>query len=420
MANQSNSDNKTNSANDDPINEKVLDKGGDIRSGEELDAEAVSNWLRAQDIDVSGEPKVTQFSGGASNWTYRLEYDNQDLILRRPPKGTKAKSAHDMVREYTVQKALKDAYPYVPKMIALCTDESVIGADFYIMERMEGIIPRANLPKGVNLSTQQTRELCTNVIDALIELHEVDYQDHPDLVALGRGEGYCERQVSGWNKRYVKAKTPNVPSYALVRQWLTKHTPADSKTCVIHNDWRFDNVILDANDPTEVIGVLDWEMATLGDPLMDLGSALAYWIEADDNLVMQQSRRQPTHLDGMMTRDEVVAYYLDRTGLQVDNWTFYEVFGLFRLAGIVQQIYYRYYHKQTQNPAFKNFWIINHVLHAKCLKLIAQYEGAALFTSRVQPHLQDRGIDADMINQLPSPVQSIVKSILPKSYFDNL
>lgn len=399
------------------IDSQILDKGGKVREGEALDAKAVSAWLRDQGVDIRGEPTVTQFSGGASNWTYRLQYQNQDLILRRPPKGTKAKSAHDMVREYTVQKALKDVYPYVPNMIALCTDDTVIGADFYVMERMEGIIPRANLPKGVDLDTEQTRALCTNVIDALIELHQVDYEQHPDLMNLGRGEGYCARQVSGWDKRYVKAKTPNVPSFALVRQWLGKHTPADSKTCVIHNDWRFDNVILDANDPTKVIGVLDWEMATLGDPLMDLGSALAYWIEEDDNLIMQQSRRQPTHLKGMMTREEVVTYYLEQTGLKIDNWTFYEVFGLFRLAGIVQQIYYRYYNKQTTNPTFKNFWIIVHALHAKCLKLIAQYEGEALFINRIQPHLQDAGIDAATIAQLPNPVQTVIKGILPKSYF---
>ncbi|WP_201584195.1 phosphotransferase family protein [Psychrobacter jeotgali] len=400
------------------VSAEVLDKGGEIRNGEELDAQAISDWLREQGIEVAGEPQVTQFSGGASNWTYRLQYENYDLILRRPPKGTKAKSAHDMVREYTVQKALTDTYPYVPKMVALCTDESIIGADFYIMERMEGIIPRANLPKEVNLDPEQTRELCINVIDALIELHDIDYQDNADLVALGRGDGYCERQVSGWSKRYVKAKTPNVPSYALVRQWLSKHTPEDSKTCVIHNDWRFDNVVLDATDATQVIGVLDWEMATLGDPLMDLGSALAYWIEADDNIVMQQSRRQPTHLKGMMTRSEVVDYYLQKTGLEIDNWTFYEVFGLFRLAGIVQQIYYRYYHKQTKNPAFKNFWIINHVLHAKCLKLIAQYEGEVLFTSHVQPHLKDIGVDKATVEQLPSPIQKVIKGILPKGYFE--
>lgn len=411
--------------NDKKPSKQVLDQSGAVREGEALDAHAVSRWLRDQGIDVSGEPTVTQFSGGASNWTYRLQYDSadaahtqHDFILRRPPKGTKAKSAHDMVREYTVQNALAGVYPYVPKMMALCTDASVIGADFYVMERLEGIILRANLPKQMTLDAAQTRTLCTNVIDALIELHQVDYKSHPDLIALGRGEGYCERQVTGWSRRYVKAKTPNVPSFASVRQWLAKHTPDDSKTCVIHNDWRFDNVVLAADDPTQVIGVLDWEMATLGDPLMDLGSALAYWIEADDNVIMQQARRQPTHLEGMMTRDEVIAYYLERSGLRVDNWTFYEVFGLFRLAGIVQQIYYRYYHKQTDNPAFKNFWIIVHVLHAKCLKLIAQFEGTALFMTHVQPHLHDRGIDAASVQKLPQPVQSVIKGILPKGYLD--
>lgn len=413
--------NTENSAKSDqqPELNAVLDKGGEVREGEELDAQAISSWLRDQGVDIQGEPTVTQFSGGASNWTYRLEYDNQDLILRRPPKGTKAKSAHDMVREYTVQKALKDAYPYVPKMVALCTDDNIIGADFYVMERMEGIIPRANLPKEIDFDPAQTRELCTNVIDALIELHQVDYTEHADLVNLGRGEGYCERQVTGWDKRYVKAKTPNVPSFGIVRQWLNKHTPKDSKTCIIHNDWRFDNVILAADNPTEVIGVLDWEMATLGDPLMDLGSALAYWIEADDNIIMQQSRRQPTHLKGMMTRDEVVEYYLNKTGLEIDNWTFYEVFGLFRLAGIVQQIYYRYYNKQTKNPAFKNFWLIVHVLNAKCLKLIAQYEGETLFMTHVQPRLEEKGVDKAAIEQLPEPVQKLVKSILPKGYFES-
>ena len=416
LATDSTTRQKSNST-DKSLTHTVLDKGGEVREGEELDAQAVTIWLREQGVEVVGEPVVTQFSGGASNWTYRLQYANQDLILRRPPKGTKAKSAHDMVREYTVQKALVEVYPYVPKMIALCTDEAVIGADFYVMERMEGIIPRANLPKEIDFDTSQTHELCTNVIDALIKLHQVDYQQHPELVALGRGEGYCERQVSGWDKRYVKAKTPNVPSFAVVRQWLANHTPKDSNTCVIHNDWRFDNVILAADDPTQVIGVLDWEMATLGDPLMDLGSALAYWIEADDNIIMQQSRRQPTHLAGMMTRDEVVEYYLAQTGLELDNWTFYEVFGLFRLAGIVQQIYYRFYHKQTSNPAFKNFWIIVHVLHAKCLKLIAKYEGDALFMNYVQPHLADRGIDATTIEQLPGPLQAVIKSVLPKAYF---
>jgi aminoglycoside phosphotransferase (APT) family kinase protein len=214
-------------------------------------------------------------------------------------------------------------------------------------------------------------QLCTNVIDKLIELHQVPYQG-TELEQLGKGDGYCRRQVEGWDARYAKAHTLNVPSFKFVRKWLHDHIPADSKTCIIHNDWRFDNVILDPKNPTEVIGVLDWEMATLGDPLMDLGSALAYWVEETDHHIFKSTRRQPTNLKGMFTRKEVVKYYLDKTGLHTDNWTFYEVFGIFRLAVIAQQIYYRYYHKQTNNPAFKDFWIVIHALHIRALKLIGK------------------------------------------------
>ncbi len=347
----------------------VIDIGGNVRNGEELDDRAVGNWLIEHGEDISGPVEVTQYSGGASNWTYRLKYENADLILRRPPTGTKAKSAHDMSREYYVQRALAEYYPVVPEMVLLCQDESVIGCDFYVMKRIEGIIPRANLPKEINFNEQQTRELCTNFIDKLIELHQVPYEG-TDLEKLGKGDGYCQRQVDGWDSRYEKAKTINVPSFKYVRQWLKDHVPSDSKTCLIHNDWRFDNVILDPENPSKIIGVLDWEMATLGDPLMDLGSSLAYWVEESDNPIFKATRRQPTHLKGMFTRAEVVEYYLNKTGLKTDNWTFYEVFGIFRLAVIAQQIYYRYYHKQTNNPAFKDFWIVIHALHIRALKLI--------------------------------------------------
>jgi len=350
-------------------NMSVIDVGGQVREGEELDIQAVSQWLKAQGVDVQEPVEVTQYSGGASNWTYRLNYRNADLILRRPPKGTKAKSAHDMAREYHVQKNLAPYYPVLPQMVALCQDESVIGCDFYIMQRVEGIIPRAKLPPELNFDETQVQELCINVIDKLIELHQVPYQG-TELEKLGKGDGYCRRQMEGWDSRYEKAKTLNVPSFKYVRKWLHENIPADSTTCIIHNDWRFDNVILNPQRPTEVIGVLDWEMATLGDPLMDLGSALAYWVEETDNQIFKATRRQPTHLKGMFTRKQVVEYYLEKTGLQPENWTFYEVFGIFRLAVIAQQIYYRYYHKQTNNPAFKDFWIVIHALHIRALKLI--------------------------------------------------
>lgn len=347
----------------------LIDKGGTVRHGEELDIVAVDRWLKEQVPDLEGLPEVTQYSGGASNWTYRLLYPGRDLILRRPPSGTKAASAHDMLREYNIQHLLKGAFPVVPTMVAACQDASVLGCDFYVMERLEGIIPRANLPRELALDAPHVRELCRNMLDTLISLHRVDYQS-VGLASIGKGAGYCSRQVDGWDQRYEKARTWNVPSYRKIRHWLKANTPADSRTCVLHNDWRFDNLVLAPEEPSRIIGVLDWELATLGDPLMDLGCMLAYWVQADDNFLMRASRRQPTHLPGMLTRQEVVDYYLENSGLACDNWAFYEVFGLFRLACIAQQIYYRYHHGQTRNPAFKHYWVLVNYFDWRCRDII--------------------------------------------------
>lgn len=349
----------------------LTDHAGAVRRGEDLDIAAVDAWLKPRVSGLSGTPKVTQYSGGASNWTYRLEYPTHDLILRRPPAGTKAKGAHDMGREYRVQQALAPVFPFVPEMIAHCADESVIGSEFYVMRRIAGIIPRKNLPRGLALTTGQTRTLCLQVLDTLIALHAVDVKTG-GLETLGKGSGYCKRQIDGWSERYRKARTWNVPRFTGVMDWLAANTPEDVATCLIHNDFRFDNVVLDAQDPTRVIGVLDWEMATLGDPLMDLGNTLAYWIEAGDDRFIQLLRRQPTHLPGMLTRREVVDYYCSKTGLEPQNWAFYEVYGLFRLAVIVQQIYYRYHHRQTRNPAFRHFWLFVHYLHRRCRRIIRE------------------------------------------------
>lgn len=343
---------------------------GAVRAGEALDVTAVHRWLLDHIPSLDGEPMVTQYSGGASNWTYRLQYPSHDLIVRRPPAGTKAKSAHDMGREFTVQSGLKPQYPYVPTMVGLCRDESVIGAEFYVMHRIPGTILRKTLPAKLELSVHDTRRLCRGLFDRLVELHGVD-PARAGLDSLGRGPGYARRQVEGWSARYEKARTWNVPSFNRVRGWLRDHTPEDVGARVIHNDWRFDNVVLNPADATEIVGVLDWEMATIGDPLMDLGSALAYWVEAGDPWPIRATRRQPTHLPGMLTRREVVDYYLERTGLKTDNWVFYEVFGLFRIAGILQQIYYRYHHRQTRNPAFRHFWLLVSYMDWRCRRLIA-------------------------------------------------
>jgi len=349
-----------------------VDKARAVRSGEELDVDKVAAYLAGIDATLEGTPEVTQFPGGASNLTYLLTYANgRELVLRRPPFGHRAKSAHDMMREARVMQALAPVYPYVPRVVALCDDPAVLGADFFVMERIRGIIPRTNLPKGMTLDEAQTRTLCLSVIDRFIELHQIDYVA-AGLSNLGKGEGYVARQINGWSDRYRKARTPNVGDYEQVMAWLAaKMPPREVAICVVHNDFRFDNVVLDPSDPMRVIGVLDWEMATLGDPLMDLGNSLAYWVQANDPQFRQLTRRQPTHLPGMLTRAEVIRYYGDKTGFSVDDFDFYEVYGLFRLAAIIQQIYYRFHHGQTKNSEFGTYYALTQFLEQQCLALIA-------------------------------------------------
>ena len=343
-----------------------------VRDEDAFDVGAVDRWLRAAAPDAglgTGAPEVRQFAGGASNLTYLLRYSERDLILRRPPAGTKASSAHDMAREHRIQAALKPAFPFVPEMVALCTDHGVLGSDFYVMERVDGLIPRATMPPDIGAEPELMRALGGRFVDLLAELHAVD-PAAAGLAELSRGPGYVRRQVEGWSERYRRAKTWNVPSFERVMRWLEAEQPEDAGARVIHNDFRLDNMVLDRDDPLRVRAVLDWELATIGDPLMDLGSSLAYWVQADDGLAGRLFRRQPSHLPGMPTRAQIVARYGERTGLATDAWPFYEAFGLFRLAVIAQQIYYRYHHRQTRNPAFKRFWVAAHLLERRCRRVI--------------------------------------------------
>jgi aminoglycoside phosphotransferase (APT) family kinase protein len=319
-----------------------------VRAEDAFDTARVDAWLKERLDGLTGTPEVTQFSGGASNLTYLLRYPGAELVLRRPPAGRKASSAHDMAREYRVQERLRPVFPYVPAVRALCRDPEVAGGDFYVMDRVPGLILRGRLA----------------------ELHGVDARA-AGLGDLGRGTGYVRRQVEGWTRRYVQARTRHTPRFGRVTAWLADNRPEDAATCVIHNDWRLDNIVLDPGD-LHVTGVLDWEMATLGDPLMDLGGALAHWVQADDDRMARATRRQPSHLPGMLTRAGIVERHCDRTGLPADHWAFYEVFGLFRLAAIAQQIYYRYHHGQTRDPAFRNLWLAVNCLHRRCRRAIAR------------------------------------------------
>ena len=335
-----------------------------VRDEDAFDVAALHAWLSARVPGLSGLPQVRQYAGGASNLTYLLRYPERDLVLRRPPPGTKAASAHDMAREHRVQQRLRPVYAYVPEMVALCQDHAVLGADFYVMQRLEGLVLRGRLPAGLELSAPDARRLGERTVDSLLALHAVDV-DAAGLADLGRGPGYVRRQVEGWTRRFAAARTDDVPDFAAVTGWLDAHQPPDAAQRLLHNDFRLDNLVLDPAD-LSVVGVLDWEMATVGDPLMDLGGALAYWVQADDDEMMRLSRRQPTDLPGMPTRAQVVARYAAGSGLAVDDWPFYEVFGLFRLAVIAQQIYYRYAHGQTTNPAFEHFWVFVTYLEQRC------------------------------------------------------
>ncbi|RAU48075.1 MULTISPECIES: phosphotransferase family protein [unclassified Pseudomonas] len=348
----------------------LTDQSTQVRSGEELDAGLIDPYLKAHIQGLTGSARISQFPGGASNLTYLLQYPEQEFVLRRPPFGHKAKSAHDMGREFRILNQLKEAFPYCPKAYVHCTDESVMGAEFYVMERVKGIILRAELPAELNLDAARTEALCKSFIEKLVELHQVDY-NACGLGDLGKPQGYVERQIRGWTERYDKARTPDAPNWERVARWLADKQPADHPApSLVHNDYRFDNVILDPTNPMRIIGVLDWELTTLGDPLMDLGNSLAYWIQADDPAPVQMMRRQPSHAPGMLTRDQFVAYYAECSGIRIDNFDFYYTYGLFRLAGIVQQIYYRFYHGQTQDKRFAPFIHMNALLEQMALQVI--------------------------------------------------
>lgn len=353
------------------MNDQWIDDAVEVRKGEELDLPKVETFLRESIPGLTGKMVLKQYPGGHSNLTYSICFENRRLVLRRPPFGTKAKSAHDMSREYRVLKALKPFYPYCPNPVVFCDDPDVMGCPFYLMDRIEGIILRRNLPRGWSLSPEQVRTLFEKVIETHHALHAIDYQKI-GLENFGKPEGYVRRQVEGWIGRYRAARTPDAPDFESVMAWLSEHQPPDSDhPCVIHNDFKFDNIVLDPADPLRIIGVLDWEMATIGDPLMDLGSSLGYWVEKDDPEEMQAIRTLPTHLDGALTRREVVESYAVLSGRPVDHFEFYYGFGLFRLAVIAQQIYYRFYHGQTQDKRFQTLIFAVTVLEKTAKRLLA-------------------------------------------------
>jgi len=329
-----------------------IDQAVPVRSGEQLDAVRLEAYLAQQSPELAGALKIEQFPSGYSNLTYLIRLGDRELVLRRPPMGNRVRSAHDMGREFRVLSQLSAVYPLAPRPLLYCPEEGILGAPFYMMQRCHGVILRGvNSPPGLSADPGQARRLCQALVDNLVRLHRIDYRA-AGLEDLGRPQGYVGRQVTGWAKRYAKAKTDACPALEKLASWLAEHQPVESGAALIHNDYKYDNLVLDPDDLTRIIGLLDWEMATIGDPLMDLGMTLAYWVERDDSPAEQDRAFGPTMLPGSFTRAELVARYAQAAQVELPKMVFYYGFGLFKLAVIVQQIYARYVAGKTRDPRF--------------------------------------------------------------------
>lgn len=328
-----------------------LDKPASIRQGEELDLGKLEPFLRSHFPNEAENFSVLQFPSGHSNLTYYLKLGHRTMVLRRPPFGSKVKSAHDMRREYQVLSKLHDAYPPAPKVLLYSDDSSILGTPFYLMEPINGVILRKDPPSGLPFTADTAHTLCASFIDNLAQLHSIDFAA-VGLADLGKPQGYLERQVRGWIERYHGSKTHDLPEVDQISSWMQQNLPSSNCATLIHNDYKFDNVIFDRDDLNKIIGVLDWEMCTLGDPLSDLGTTLAYWVEAGDSDDLQKLRWGPTNYPGSMTRNELVQRYAQTAGRDVSDMAFYVVFARFKVAVIVQQIYYRYHIGLTRDPRF--------------------------------------------------------------------
>lgn len=330
-----------------------LDKAKEIRQGEEIDINKLQQYLNEKSDLFSGAIQIKQFPSGFSNLTYLLSIGEKDYVLRKPPFGANIKSGHDMEREYKILSALGGNYNKAPKALLFCEEESILGAPFYIMERVEGVILRAQTPASELPSSSQFSTLAQNFTDTLVELHQLDYKAI-GLEKLGKPEGYIERQVHGWSKRYLKAKTSENKAMEATAKWLQNNMPQQLESSLIHNDFKYDNLVLSNDGKLNIKAVLDWEMTTLGDPLMDLGTSLGYWIHHTDPDFLANNQFNLTTKKGNPTREELVELYAQKSGRSVDHIVFYFVFGVFKIAVIVQQIYYRYQKGYTQDPRFKH------------------------------------------------------------------
>jgi len=325
-----------------------------VRTGEELDRPGLEAFLRSKVPKLAGPIEIEQFPGGHSNLTYLVRSGDVEYVLRRPPYGAEVKSAHDMGREVRVLSKLHEHFEPAPKPIAHCDDASILGAPFYLMERIPGVIYRAEPVEGFELSPHRTRDACYSFIETLADLHALDYKE-VGLQDLYRGPGYVQRQVDGWTRRWEGSKTEDLPEMDRIQEWLTKNLPADSGASVIHNDFKFDNVVFSPEDMITLVGVLDWEMATVGDPLSDLAFTLTTWRQRSDGAANSRSASFLCSSTGALKRDELIRIYGRRTGRDMSDMLYHFVLALYKGIVIGQQIYYRYKTGKTNDPRFADF-----------------------------------------------------------------
>ncbi len=342
-----------------------------VRPGEHLNGEKLETYLRQHltGIQLSRDAlQVRQFPSGASNLTYLLRIGSWEGVLRRPPLGPIAPKAHDMQREANLLEKISSVFPLAPRPYLFCEDNSVLGTPFYIMERRQGIVLNDTFPPTVQASESVCRNLSYTVIDTLVEIHAIDWQQI-GLDALGHPTGFLERQVKSWIERYQRAQTDDIPQVETLSRWFLQYLPASPAPTLIHNDFKLNNLLLNVQDITRVEAVLDWEMATIGDPLFDLAITLAYWILPDDPRELQTLLPTVTTRAGFLQRRELAERYAQQSGRNLDTLFYYMPLAYFKLAGILQQIYVRWKRGQTSDPRFAAFgaYVRALILHAASL-----------------------------------------------------
>ena len=325
-----------------------------MRQDERIDPPTVGAFLQGKLPGAEGTPDIEQFGGGKANLTYLVRYPGHEYVLRRPPLGPVAPKSHDMGREYRVLSVLHQAFPLAPRAFLFCEDEAIVGAPFLVMERRKGIVIRQEMPPRYLDRPELFRAMSEAMVDALVDFHRVDYTAI-GLETLGRPDGFLERQVHGWFGRWESAKLEANPMMEKVLVWLEANIPQSNPASLVHNDYKLDNMMVDEENPSRIVGIFDWDMCTLGDPLVDLGALLGYWSEAKDSSARSAFRTMPTHLPGFYTREQLVARYAERSGFDLSQAHFYHVFALFKLAVIVQQIYVRFVRGQTADKRFQDY-----------------------------------------------------------------